>query len=60
MIIREGSVWQNNKNKHLYTVWKVGKHSETLEKLVFYENETKRAWARPYDLFLEKFTWMHD
>ena len=34
----------------------VGKHSETLEDLVFYEHENDLAklWARPVEMFLEE------
>jgi len=36
----------------LYFVRAVGTHSETLEKLVVYENAAGDIWIRPLDMFL--------
>ncbi len=41
-----------------YEVFAVGKHSETLEDLVFYkalyDNKTSKFWVRPKAMFLEE------
>jgi len=39
-----------------YKVLNVGKCSETLEKLVVYQdlNDEDNIWVRPYDMFIEK------
>ena len=37
---------------HLYKVLNIGKDSETLEKVVIYQNiENGDVWVRPYEMF---------
>ena len=37
---------------HLYKVLNIGKDSETLEKVVIYQNiENRDVWVRPYEMF---------
>lgn len=37
---------------HLYRVSAVARHSETLEELVIYTDDTGNTWARPKGMFL--------
>ena len=37
----------------IYTLLHIATHSETLEKLVVYDNAEGRVWVRPYDMFFE-------
>lgn len=50
-------VYKHYKTGNLYRVIGVGKHSETLEDLVYYEalyeNEVSRFWIRPLKMFTE-------
>jgi hypothetical protein len=56
--VKIGGIYQNFKNKNLYKVLALGKHSETLEDLVIYEaqydNPVSKVWARPLSMFLEE------
>jgi len=51
-------IYKHFKNGKLYRVLGVGKHSETLEDMVFYEalydNQTSKLWVRPLKMFLEE------
>jgi hypothetical protein len=51
-------VYHHFKTGNLYKVIGVGKHSETLEDLVFYEalyeNKVSKFWIRPLEMFTEK------
>jgi hypothetical protein len=51
-------IYKHYKTGNLYRVIGVGKHSETLEDLVFYEalyeNEISKLWARPLAMFAEE------
>ncbi|MES3005329.1 MAG: DUF1653 domain-containing protein [Patescibacteria group bacterium] len=56
--IKIGGLYRNFKNKQLYRVIAIAKHSETLEDLVIYEahsykNPLSDVWARPIGIFLE-------
>ncbi|MEN9649311.1 MAG: hypothetical protein RL094_278 [Candidatus Parcubacteria bacterium] len=55
--IKVGGIYQSSKNKNLYKVLALAKHSETLEDLVIYEaqyeNTLSKVWARPRSMFLE-------
>ena len=55
MNVEVGKTYRHFKG-HLYKVIAVAKHSETLEKMVVYQNtaDGKDIWSRPYDMFLEK------
>ena len=57
MEIKIGGIYRHYKNGQSYHVLGLGKHSETMEDLVFYEpmyeSETK-FWARPVNMFLEE------
>ncbi|GAA0348138.1 hypothetical protein GCM10008931_44300 [Oceanobacillus oncorhynchi subsp. oncorhynchi] len=37
----------------IYNVIGTGIHTETEEKLVFYEGADGRLWARPFEMFIE-------
>jgi hypothetical protein len=53
-----GQNYRNKKNRQLYKVLLIGKHSETLEDVVGYLALYKcknDIWVRPLDLFKEKF-----
>jgi len=57
MEIKIGSIYRHFKNKKLYKVIGVAKHSETMEEMVIYEPQYKsenRLWVRPLSMFLEK------
>ena len=58
-IIKPG-IYKHFKTGNLYKVIGVGKHSETLEDLVFYEalydNKTSKLWVRPLKMFTEEVT----
>jgi hypothetical protein len=51
-------IYKHYKTGNLYKVIGVGKHSETLDDLVFYEalypNEVSKLWARPLNMFEEE------
>jgi len=51
-------VYKHYRTGNLYKVIGVGKHSETLEDLVFYEalydNSISKLWARPLKMFNEE------
>jgi hypothetical protein len=51
-------IYKHFKTGNLYKVIGVGKHSETLEDLVFYEalydNKLSKLWARPIAMFTEE------
>ena len=51
-------IYKHFKTGNLYKVIGVGKHSETLEDLVFYEalydNKMSKLWARPLSMFTEE------
>jgi hypothetical protein len=40
----------------IYYLIGIGKHSETEEELVIYENEKGDLWVRPYEMFFEDVT----
>lgn len=50
--------YRHYKNKKLYKVLGVAKHSETLEQLVIYEaqydNPQSKLWVRPLSMFIEE------
>lgn len=50
-------IYKHYKTGNLYKVIGVGKNSETLEDLVFYEalyeNKVSKLWARPLEMFVE-------
>lgn len=53
--------YRNKKNKHLYLVMEIVRHSETLEDMVLYAKAKPESkdedvlWVRPLELFKEKF-----
>jgi hypothetical protein len=51
-------IYKHYKTGNLYRVIGIGKHSETLEDLIFYEalyeNEVSKLWARPLAMFAEE------
>lgn len=55
--IKIGGIYRSSKNKNLYKVLALAKHSETLEDLVIYEaqydNPTSKVWARPLSMWFE-------
>ena len=56
--IEKGSLWENKKTGDLYEVLGVAQHSEDESALVIYKRsrtDMKKLWARPADLWLEKF-----
>ena len=59
-IFRAGDRYQHFKGQQ-YEVIGLGRHSETLEEMVFYEalydNPKGKLWARPVALFLEVVAW---
>jgi hypothetical protein len=58
MEIKIGGIYRNFKTRNLYKVIGIGKHSETLEDLVFYEalydNQISKLWARPASMFFDE------
>ena len=56
--VKIGGIYRNWKTGNLYKVIGLGKHSETLEDLVFYEalydNPKSKLWARPLALFIDE------
>ncbi|MDD5050545.1 MAG: DUF1653 domain-containing protein [Candidatus Pacebacteria bacterium] len=56
--IKIGATYQHFKNKKLYKVIALAKHSETLEDMVVYEcqyeNQTSKTWVRPASMWLEE------
>jgi hypothetical protein len=53
--IVSGSVYEHYKGPH-YKVFRVARHSETLEELIIYTDEKGDLWARPLTMFLENIT----
>ena len=59
--IRPQHIYRNKKNKCLYRVLHIGKHTETEEEMVVYkliDNHAmikKHIWIRPLALFAAKF-----
>ncbi len=56
--IEKYSLWTNKKTGNLYEVLGVAQHSEDESALVIYKRartDMKKLWARPADLWLEKF-----
>ncbi len=56
--IEKGSLWKNKKTGNLYEVLGVAQQSEDESALVIYKRartDMKKLWARPADLWLEKF-----
>jgi len=55
--IKKG-IYRHFKTGNLYKVIGVGKHSETLEDLVFYEalydNKISKFWVRPLNMFFDE------
>lgn len=51
-------IYKHFKTGNLYKVIGIGKHSETLEDLVFYEalydNEVSKLWVRPVKMFFDE------
>jgi hypothetical protein len=49
--------YRNSKTGNIYYVWAIAKHSESPEELlVVYSDGSKNGfWARPLELFREKF-----
>lgn len=56
-----GAIYEHYKTGKKYKVIGIGKHSETLEDLVFYEalyeNVMSKLWARPLRMFTEEVEW---
>lgn len=54
----EGGIYRHYKNRQLYQVLHVARHSETEEQLVIYRAiyGDYGIWARPLDMFLEDVT----
>ena len=56
--IKIGGIYKHYKTGNLYKVIGIGKHSETLEDLVFYEcqyeNPKSKLWARPVAMWGEE------
>lgn len=48
-----GEIYRHYKGD-IYNVTGMGKHTETQEDLVFYEDTSGRKWARPLKMFMEK------
>ena len=56
--IEKDSLWCNKKTGNLYEVIGVAEHSEDGTALVIYkrsETNMKKLWARPADMWLDKF-----
>ena len=51
-------IWKHSKSGREYRLIGIGKHTETLEDLVFYEaqykNELSQLWARPIAMWEEE------
>ncbi len=59
MEIQVGKKYKNQKKGGIYKVIGIGKHSETLEDLVFYEalyDNPIKFWARPVTMWFEEIT----
>lgn len=59
--VKVGGLYRSFKNKQLYRVVAIAKHTETLEDLVVYKthsykNPLSDVWARPIKMFLEIVT----
>lgn len=59
--IKIGSKYKHYKNGKIYKIIAVGRHSETLEKVVIYQGLYESTnfgknpvWVRPYSLFVSK------
>lgn len=55
--VKTGGTYQHFKNKKIYKVIGIAKHSETMEDMVIYEPqyESKAAyWVRPLPMFTEE------
>ena len=57
-MIKNGDIWINKKHGTRYRILEVARHTEDDYILVIYQSATYKTeiWARPYDLFFEKFT----
>ena len=56
--IERDSLWRNKKTGNVYEVIGVAEHSEDGTALVIYkrsETNMKKLWARPADMWLDKF-----
>jgi hypothetical protein len=57
--VQIGKIYRNKKNQQLYKVMAIGRHSETLELMVYYValylTEDWSDTFRPLELFKEKF-----
>ena len=55
MKVEVGQVYKHFKG-HIYKIMAIAKHSETLEKMVVYQNieDVLDVWVRPYEMFIEK------
>ena len=61
--IEKGSLWRNKKTGNLYEVIGVAEQSEDGTALVIYkrtETDMKKLWARPADIWLDKFEKEYD
>ncbi len=58
MEIKVGGIYRHFKNKKLYKVIALAKHSETLEEVVVYEcqyeNPASKIWVRPASMWDEE------
>ncbi len=53
MEVKKGQLYQHYKGNQ-YKILGVGKHSETLEEVVIYQDlAEEHIWVRPYDMFIE-------
>ena len=66
-LVNNGEIWINNKTGNRYRVLEIAHHTEDPHDLVIYQSAifqsieilhevSQQVWARPYDLFLAKFT----
>lgn len=57
MKVKKGGIYRHFKG-HVYRVFGIGKHSETLEEYVIYinVNDENDIWIRPKSMFLETIT----
>lgn len=52
----QNQYYRNIKTGNIYYVWAIAKHSENPEELlVIYSDGSKNYWARPLELFRERF-----
>lgn len=58
--IKVGGVYRHFRNKQLYKVIALAKHTETLEDVVvcecLYENPESKIWVRPRSMWFEEVT----